>query len=66
MFDPCEKEFFRFRMVLTDKYAQVFLKVGKKGTKSWNVKKRKIWINATVRMIHAAEKVSVAIALHII
>ncbi len=53
-------------MVLTDKYAQVFLKVGKKGTKSWNVKKRKIWINATVRMIHAAEKVSVAIALHII
>jgi len=44
----------------------VFLKVVKKGTKSWNVKKRKIWKNATARMTPAAEKVSVAIALHII
>jgi len=44
----------------------LFEKIIHKGNKPWNVKNRKISINATAHMNPAAEKESVAIVLHII
>lgn len=40
-------------------------KINQEGYGTWNAKKKKIWINATAHMNHAAGKESVATVSHI-